>query len=57
MTERATRKSFLVFDLESRDRGSRGSGFERPFLIGLYDGSRYVTVLIPAATKQAQEAP
>lgn len=38
-----SRRSFLVFDLESKDQDSQAPGFERPFLACVYDGVQYHT--------------
>lgn len=45
-------KKFLVLDVESKDGDSQQAGFTRPFLVGVYDGERYVAFRDQETTEQ-----
>lgn len=42
LTGEVTRKNFLVCDVESKEDDTQKAGFTRPFMVGVYGGSRYV---------------
>lgn len=41
LRSKARRRSFLTFDIESKEDDSDRAGFTRPFLVGIYDGEKY----------------
>lgn len=42
LTGKVKRRNFLTVDVESKDGDSQRAGFTRPFMVGVYDGEKYV---------------
>jgi len=52
LEKRSPSRPFVTFDLESKAEDSQLPGFTRPFLVGLYDGEKFVTFRDSAEAKK-----